>query len=233
MIGRILKYALIIAAVAVVGYAGLTIYQGINQAEAAKMSGSVQLAENQAVNMNRALGDVSALASGNSGVGAAEAGSQPASPEIANITSIDMLIERWEPRYDDAKLAYVKFEAAINNAKVSAAGYFETQQALTESINDPATKAQARQDDERDMALYRQWETQAESSLAKARAIGLQLDDMDASLRKLQLRSDFVFDAESFQAVPLAVSELSAELDEFRAASESIRLATASPFEAK
>ena len=192
MIRRTLKYTLIVMVAAVIGYAGLTVYGEVNQTEAARMSGSVQLSENQAENMNRALGDVSVFAGGNSDGKAAEAGSQPETSEIAKMTNIDALIDRWEPRYDDAKLAYVKFEAAIDNAKASTAGYFATQQALTERINDSAAKARAREDDEHDLALYRQWEAQADSALAKARAIGMQLDDMDASLRKLELRADFV-----------------------------------------
>ena len=233
MIRRTLKYTLIVVVVALIGYTALTVYGEVTQTEAARMSDSVQLAENQAENMNRALGDVSVFAGGNSAGNASETGSQPTTAEIAKITSIDVLIDRWDPRYDDAKLIYVKFEAAIDSAKASAADYFATQQALTESINDPATKAQARQDDERDLALYRQWESQADSALAKARAIGRQLDDMDASLRKLELRTDFVFDTSSFQEVPAAILELDAELSEFRAASETIREVTASPFEAR
>ena len=233
MIRRTLKYLLIIVAVAIIGYAGLTVYGEVTQTEAARMSGSVQLAENQAENMNRALGDVSVFAGGNSAGNASETGIQPETSEIAKITNIDTLIDQWEPRYDDAKLAYVKFEAAIDNAKASAAGYFAAQQALTERINDPSAKARAREDDEHDLDLYRRWEAQADSALAKDRAIGMQLDDMDASLRKLALRADFVFDTSSFQEVPEAILELDAELTEFRAASETIRAATASPFEAK
>ena len=45
-------------------------------------------------------------------------------PDIARITSIDVLIAEWQPSYDAAKVAYVKFEASINNAKGQAAGYF-------------------------------------------------------------------------------------------------------------
>ncbi len=233
MIGGILKYTLIIMVVAVVAYAALAVYGEVAKTEAARMTDSVQLAENQAENMNRALGNVSDFASENSPRDPSETESQPTSAEISKITNIDTLIDRWEPRYDDAKLAYVKLEAAINNAKASAAGYFAAQQALTERINDPATKARASTDDEHELALYQQWEAQANSALAKARTIGMQLDDMDASLRKLQLRTDFVFDASSFQDVPAAISELNAELSEFRAASETIRSITASPFEAK
>ena len=230
MIRRILKYSLIVVAAVVVGYGGLAVFEEVTKTEAARMSDSVQLAENQAENIDRALGGVSVFANRNPGGNASQAGSQP---ETSEISDIDTLIDRWEPLYDDAKLAYIKFEAAIENAKTSATGYFATQQALTESINSPATKAQARDDDERDLALYLKWEAQADSALAKAQAIGTQLDDMDAILRKLELRTDFVFDTSSFQEVPAAISELNAELSEFRAVSETIRAATESPFEAK
>ena len=230
MIRRILKYSLIIVAVVMVGYGGLAVFEEVTQTEAVRMSTSVQLAENQAENINRALGGVSVFADRNPGGNASQAEPQP---ETSEISDIDTLIDRWEPLYDDAKLAYIKFEAAIDNAKTSATGYFATQQTLTESISNPATKAQAREDDERDLGLYLNWEAQADSALTKAQAIGMQLDDIDAILRKLELRTDFVFDTSSFQEVPAAISELNAELSEFRAASEIIRAATESPFEAK
>lgn len=233
MIGNILKYSLIVIVAAIVGYAGLAIYGNMNETEASKMSGSVRLAENQAENMNRALEGVSVFAGESPEGNASQTGLQSETPEIGKITNIDTLLAHWEPRYDHAKLAYVKFEAAINNAKASAAGYFATQQALTERINDPELKAQARADDEQDLALYQRWEVQADTALAMARAIGSQLDDMDAHLRKLQLRADFVFDAGSFRELPAAISELNAELGEFRSASETIRAVTESPFEAQ
>jgi len=219
---------MIVAAV-VIGYGGLAVYEAVTQTEAARVSASVQLAENQAENMNRALGSVSVFADESPGGNASQTESQPT---ISETSDIDTLIDHWEPLYKDAKLAYVKFEAAIDNAKTSAIRYFTAQRELTESITNPATKAQAQQDDDRDWALYRKWESQADSALAKAQAIGTQLDDMDAVLRKLELRTDFVFDTSSFQDIPAAISELNAELGEFRAASESIRAVTASPFEA-
>ncbi len=228
MIRGILKYSLLIVVAALVGYGGLAVYEEVTQSEAARVSASVQLAENQAEHMHRALGDVSVFADGSPGGDTSQAEPQPA---ISDITDIDTLIARWEPLYEDAKLAYVKFEAAIENAKTSAAGYFATQQALTESISNPVARARAQEDDERDLALYQNWETQADSALTKARAIGTQLDDMDAILRKLELRTDFVFDTSSFREIPTTISELSADLSEFRAASETIRAATASPFE--
>ena len=229
MIRRTLKYTLIVVVAAVIGYASLTVYGEVNQTEAARMSGSVQLSENQAENMNRALGDVSVFAGGNSAGNAAEAGSQPETFEIAKITSIDALIDRWEPRYDDAKLAYVKFEAAIDNAKASAAGYFATQQALTERINDPAAKARAREDDEHDLALYRQWEAQADSALAKARAIGNTAGRHGREPAQAGAAGGFCLRHCIVPGSAGGDMELNAELSEFRVASETIRAATESP----
>lgn len=219
MISNILKYSLIVIVAALAGYAGLVVYGKVNETEAARMSGSVHLAENQADNMNRALADVSVFAGESPAGNASQTGFQSETPEIGKITNIDMLMALWEPRYD--------------NAKASAAGYFATQQALTERINDPELKAQAREDDQRDLALYMRWEVQADTALAMARAIGTQLDDMDAHLHKLELRANFVFDAGSFRELPAAISELNAELAEFRTASETIRAVTESPFEAQ
>ena len=254
MVRTALKFILIAVVASVIAYTGLTVYGEFTQTAAAKMSDSVQLAQAQAENMNQALADVSTLTtadqqqpaaagstvpesfatvegSQDAGAGGNVSQTQPMAPvEVAAITNIDTLVAEWEPRYDGAKLAYVKFEASINNAKTSAAGYFASQQALTEQMRDPTNKARARQDDEQDLQLYQQWETQANSALAKARSIGFQLDDMDASLSKIRLRADFVFDATAFQDVPAAIGELDRELADFQMASETIRTATESPF---
>ena len=149
----------------------------------------------------------------------------------AKVTNIDTLLARWEPRYDNAKAAYPKLESAIAVAKSSAADYLAAQRAITERINDPDAKLRAQQDDDRDQDLYRRWEERADAVLAEAHAIGLRLDDMDASLRKLELRADFAFDASSFSEVPTAIADLNRELADFQAASERIRETTKSPFE--
>ena len=117
MIRRILRYSLVIVVGVVVGYGGLTVFEEVTQTEAARVSASVQLAEKQAENVNRALGSVSVFADGSPDGDNSQADSQPA---LSEINDIDTLISRWEPLYEDAKLAYVKFGAAIDNAKTSA-----------------------------------------------------------------------------------------------------------------
>lgn len=259
MIRRMLKYILIVVAAAIIGYTGLTVYGEVTKTEAAKMASSVQLAQAQAENMNQTLADVRTFTAddhqqpgttesvvpesfasidgsrdtGPDGQSSETKPQTPAQPGIAKITNIDILIAEWEPRYDSAKLAYVKFEAAINNAKATAADYFAKQQALIEQIQDSANQVPHRQDYENDLILYRRWEAQADSALAQARKIGIQLDDMDVSLSIIKHRSDFVFDASAFQEVPTAIVELDRQLADFQVASDNIRAATDSPFEVK
>ena len=169
------------------------------------------------------------------GTGSPELEPQPrpsAPPDIAEITDIDALYAEWQPRYDTARVAYVKLEASIDNAKSRAADYFARQHAITEQIRGPDNQARARQEDEWEIGLYRQWETKADKTLHTASQIGIQLDDMDAYLQKLRLRADFVFDPSQFQEVPQAIVVLNRQLVDFQTASENIRTATGSPFDA-
>ena len=117
--------------------------------------------------------------------------------------------------------------------KAALTDYLAQQQALTEQIQNPENQSNARREDEREISLYWQWEAKADSTLHTAAQIGIQLDDMDAYLRKLSLRADFVFDPSQFQDVPKAIVDLNRQLADFQAASENIKAATSSPFEVK
>ena len=57
------------------------------------------------------------------------------------------------------------------------------------------------------------------------------LSDMDTTLQKLKLRSDFSFDASGFSEVPSDIMALEEELAQFQIASDNIREAIASPFD--
>ena len=221
----ILKFILIAAAVGVIAYVGWTMYVEGTRTASAKMSESFELAQNQAHNMDRALISVSTVGrSEESAVKVIEAGN------VAEITNLNALLIQWRPRYDAAKLAYAKFDASIANAKGQAAGYFGQQRALTESINSPERREKAEQEDAAEMLLYRQWEAQADAALETAMEIGLKLDDMDADLKKMELRADFVFDTASFIEVPEAVVELNRQLADFQTSSENIKAVSGSPF---
>ena len=263
MIGRTLKYTLIAVAAGIIGYTGWTAYGEVTQTTSANMSESVQLAQTQAQNMNQALAKVSTVGTIRSQSDSQPASlqsnaaqevapksfkdvdrnrtqltgaeqRQPIEPaDISEITDLDVLLAEWRPRYDAAKIAYVKFDASIGNAKSRAAEYFAEQQAITMQIRSPENQARARQEDEYEMSLYQQWEEQADSALRMAAEIGIQLDDMDANLKKMELRADFVFDTSAFHEVPEDISNLNRQLIDFHAASENIKAVTGSPFEAR
>ena len=238
---NVFKYILIAVAAGVVSYIGLTIYGEGTRTAAANMAESVQLAQAQADNMTTALTSVSTVgnASASQIVRHAEQGSGQGTAtkidapiEVAEIANLDTLLIQWRPRYEAAKLAHAKFDASIANAKSRAAGYFAQQRALTGSIQIPQNRARAEQEDDAEMLLYRQWEAQADAALRKAAEIIIQLDDMDANLKKMELRADFVFDTSAFVEVPQAIGELNQQLADFQVSSENIKAVAGSPFEA-
>ena len=224
----ILKFILVAVAAGVIGYIGWTIYGEGTRTASAKMSESFQLAQNQAHNMDQALISVSTVGrTEESRVKIIESGN------VAEVTDLNILLIEWRPRYDAAKLAYSKFNASIANAKGRAAEYFAQQQAITATINDPVRRENAEQEDAAEMLLYRQWEARADGALKKATEIGLKLDDMDANLKKMELRADLEFDTSAFIEVPEAVSELNLQLADFQVSSENIKAVSGSPFDAR
>ena len=218
-----LRFILIAVSAGVIGYIGWTLYEQETRTTAARMSESVHLAQAQAESVDSALIHIQDIALSNSPT--------QATPKISETSNLDALIKEWDPRYTAAKTAYAKFHASIANAKSRANAYFAQQQALTDRMRDPKNQAKARLEDEADLALYRQWEVQADRALNKANEIGIQLDDMDANLRKMELRADFVFDTSAFLEIPQDIEELNLQLFEFQVASENIKLSAGSPFE--
>ena len=229
-----LRFILIAVSAGVIGYTGWTIYGEGTETSVARMSESVHLAQAQAESMNSSLSQFGVIGKGEqSGFFPNSTGSDsetPATLEMSEIKDLETLMLEWEPRYTAAKTAYAKFHASIANAKSRAADYFAQQSALTDRMRDLDNQAKARLEDEAELALYRQWETQADLALEKANEIGIQLDDMDANLRKMELRADFVFDTSAFLEVPAAIDELNLQLFEFQVASENIKLSADSPF---
>ena len=185
-----LRFILIAVSAGVIGYIGWTLYEEETRTTAARMSESVLLAQAQAESVDSALTHIQDITFSNA--------QTPATTKIFETPNLEALMKEWEPRYAAAKTAYVKFHASIMNAKSRASSYFAQQRALTEQMRDPENQAKARLEDEADLALYRQWEAQADQALEKANQIGIQLDDMDANLSKMELRADFVFDTSAF-----------------------------------
>ena len=62
--------------------------------------------------------------------------------DVAAITSIQQLLDRWTPRYEQATLAYQRFDAAIRAAEQQAEAYFAEQRALTAGYHDDTRRAE-------------------------------------------------------------------------------------------
>ena len=150
--------------------------------------------------------------------------------DIRDIQALPELVAEWTPRYAEAQDAYRRFDAAIVLAEDQARGYFAAQSALTDRFNDLQQKAAARRQDEADQQLYRVWRQRAHETRDNARRILLRLEDMDTTLRKLELTSEFVFDATRFSDMPAALTDLEGELEQFEEATANIRTITRSPF---
>lgn len=222
---KIQGFILVAAVAAVIGYIGWTVYGEGAQSASAGMAESFRMAEQQSESVGQTLTSVSQV--GNSPDSSAR---KIDSGGVAEVTNLNALLVEWRPRYQAARRAHTKFDAAIANAKSRAATYFAQQQAITESMHDPANRKKAEQQDEAEVLLYRQWEARADAALRETTELIYQLGDMDANLRKMELRADFVFDTSAFLEVPDAVAELNSQLADFQTSSENIRAVSGSPF---
>lgn len=212
---RAFRWATALAVIAVVVGLGLLAYGRFNTSAAAEFDESIIMVNHQTTQMSTSL---------------AEAGSFVDS-DISRITEFSTLLATWSPRFKTARTAYNKFDAAIVSAETRAEEYFANQRALTQRYHDPELRRAAESNDEIDYDLYSEWRNQAHRVREEALAIIRRLEDMDTDLQKLKLASEFSFDSNALQEVPVDILALEDELAHFKTASENIRAITSSPFE--
>ena len=70
--------------------------------------------------------------------------------------------------------------------------------------------------------VYLNWRAQAHSTLARARLIKQDLDDLNVLITKLELSANFAALYQDFQELPTSLLTLHAEIDKFREESEMI-----------
>ena len=216
MIRKLLRLAVAASVIGVVAGVAWLVYGETQTSEAAHFDESIDLVHHQTGRMSTTLGDAGTFVN-----------------QAAEISGISELIGEWAPRYALARTAYVKFYSAITAAEERAEAYFASQRALTEKYNDPDKRARAQAYDEEDYAFYGEWRDQARRAHTHAQEIMNRLDDMDTDLKKLELSSEFSFDGGAFNEVPMSITLLDEELEQFRIASENIRRITASPFQSQ
>ncbi len=210
--------ASIVAVAAGIGWVG---FVEVEKSEAAHADANFTLVNHQTQRMGHSLNDAGAFISSEIGV------------NIGQITDLSALLDEWSPKYQQARIAYRKFDAAILAAEDSADAYFAAQKALTEFLHSEELRVQARSDDAAEFGQYQLWRERAVVVQMEALEIVHHLTDMDTTLQKLKLRSDFSFDTEGFSEVPSDILALEAELAQFQIASDNIREAIGSPFDSK
>ena len=214
-------FSIIITAsiVAVVAGVGLIAFREASKSEAAHADASLSLVNHQTGRMGESLGHAGTFIS--TGISA----------DVGQITDLSALLDEWSPKFQQAQTAYRKFDAAIAAAESSADAYFAAQRALTQEFHSEESRARARADDDAEFEQYEQWQERALGVQGEALDIVHRLSDMDTTLQKLKLRSEFSFDASGFNEVTSDILALEEELAQFRIASDNIREIIASPFD--
>ncbi len=210
---------IIASIIAVVVGVGWIAFGEINTTEAAYADASLSLVNHQTGRMGSSLDNARTFIS------------TEISSNIGQATDLDVLMDQWSPKYRQAQTSYRRFSAAISSAERTTEEYFTAQRSLTEGFISEELRARARAEDDAEFAQYEAWRERAGIVQEEALEILGRLSDMDTTLQKLRLRSDFSFDPGGFSAVPSDILALEEKLAQFRIASDNIREMIASPFE--
>ena len=219
MLRRFYSIAIMASIVAVATGVGWIAFGEVSKSEAAHADASLSMVNHQTGRMGESLNRAGIFISAE------------ISADVGQITDLPTLLDEWSPRYQQAQTAYRKFDAAIVAAESSADAYFAAQRSLTEGFHNEETRARAQADDDAEFAQYEQWRERARGVQEEALEIVQRLSDMDTTLQKLKLRSEFSVDVSRFNEVPSDILALERELAQFRIASDNIREIIASPFD--
>ena len=143
-------------------------------------------------------------------------------PQTEYLAAVQSLKVAWQPRYDKAVADYKQFADRLHTAEGMSAEYFQVQAGLTAQIINSNQRRSAELQDFREREVYLNWRAQAHSTLARARLIKQDLDDLNVIITKLELSANFAALYQDFQELPTSLLTLHAEIDKFRAESEMI-----------
>ena len=138
------------------------------------------------------------------------------------IAAIENLRDLWAPRYHQAKEEHRRLDYRIEHAERAARLYFKAQGELTRQIKNPEDHARAIRSDREEQEVYRRWRDQARQTRAQAARIIEELNDMDIIITKQLLSANFAAVYHDFLELPIAISDLHRDLEQFRARSEEI-----------
>ena len=138
------------------------------------------------------------------------------------ITAIESLRDLWTPRYHQAQQEHLRLDYRIEHAERAARLYFKAQGKLTRQIKNPEDRARATASDREELEVYHRWRNQARRTRTQADLIMDELHDMDIIITKQLLSANFAAVYHDFLELPIAISDLHRDLEQFRARSEEI-----------
>ena len=138
------------------------------------------------------------------------------------IVAIENLRDLWTPRYLQAQEEHRRLNYRVEHAERAARLYFKAQGELTRQIKNPEDRARATASDRAEREVYSRWRDQAHRTRNQADRIIAELHDMDLIITKQLLSANFAAVYHDFLELPIAISELHRDLEQFRARSEEI-----------
>ena len=138
------------------------------------------------------------------------------------VAAIENLRSTWSPRYRQAEEEHRRLAYRIEHAERAATQYFSVQTELTGYIKSRDGRRRAEASDRAEMELYREWQAQAHQTMNQADHLMESVHDMDLRISKQLLSAHFVSLYQSFLELPIAISDLNRDLEQFRIRSEEI-----------
>ena len=192
---------------------------------AVRAAEGIKLTSEQADDMTQTADAVSTLIEdtvGEVSPAATSVGSTPvAGGELARsdewyVRRADELASRWGPRYEAASRDIDKFEHRFRTTQDRLTEYFQKQSEITQGVNSPNLRTVLQNRDAEEQAAYARWIEEGYKLLAQARNMRVDLDDMDAVIRKQQLTVNMLSEYSQVSSIPSSVRSLYSSLGEFR-----------------
>lgn len=151
-----------------------------------------------------------------------EEGESGSMPQSSYQTDLNHLYDRWTPTYRQAMYDLVKFEERFSSAIALTGAYLEEQRALTETIGDPALRAEQEKFDHDEREAVSRWVSNGGALLSEMLRIRSGLEDMNVIITKQQLRVEFLSENAALYQIPESARQLHNSLDSFKDESDSL-----------
>lgn len=136
----------------------------------------------------------------------------------AYVMAARQLKDSWTPLFEQAHRDYEEMNVRITLAKATADEYFAQQQSLTETINDPEFRAELVASDLAQHKAFTDWSVKADGLAEAAYNMMRDMEDVDVFIAKANLSAHFVALQKSTSALPVSMTALNEQLEQFRTA---------------